>query len=543
MSLSGLERYLKTPTLTRVFVMELLTLWKNRKLVLGMNERNLMYVRRFNSGKAKKVADNKLMTKKVLSKAGIPTPKLIGSIDSVKSLYEFDWDSLPSSFVIKPVSGLEGGGIEIFYNRDQAGNWIKADGSRYSLEQIKNLAADIIDGRYSLHNQPDKVFFEERIRMHKSFLYYAYKGVPDIRIVVFNSIPVMAMLRLPTKQSDGKGNLQMGAVGCGIDISTGVTTTAVLGKNQQIETIPATGLNVSGLKIPYWNKILEYAVMAQRATDLNFAGIDFLIDRDKGPMIIELNARPGLSIQIANQDGLRWRLRKARGIKVQSIEKGVRLGKDLFGGSVEEDIERISGKYLVGIYENVTLFPIISSDEASPDLGPGPQAGTNQDPTEFTSSVKSKRKAIKPQYKELSTKAKIDTGADSTSIDLGLARKLGYGKAIDTFEQIVADFESSNTVSKQANQTDLELQAGKADTSAAQINEELIKAGLLDYSCESVRSSHGRSFRLYIPITIELGGYKYLTKANIYDRSNLSYQVIIGRKSLNKFLVEPLKIG
>lgn len=518
--------------------MELLTLWKNRKLVLGVNERNLMYIRRYNSGKAKRIADNKLLTKKVLSKAGIPTPRLIGSIDSVKALYEFDWDSLPSSFVIKPVSGLEGGGIEIFYNRDQAGNWIKADGSRYSLEQIKNLAADIIDGRYSLHNQPDKVFFEERIRMHKSFLYYAYKGVPDIRIVVFNSIPVMAMLRLPTKQSDGKGNLQMGAVGCGIDISTGVTTTAVLGKDKEIETIPTTGLNVSGLKIPYWNKILEYAVMAQRATELNFAGIDFLVDRDKGPMIIELNARPGLSIQIANQDGLRWRLRKAKGIKVQSIEKGVRLGKDLFGGSVEEDIERISGKYLVGIYENVTLFPIISSDLES-------QIGTNQDLDVPTDTNKGKRKVTKPQYKELTTKAKIDTGADSTSIDLGLARKLGYGKAIDTFEQIVADFETANSDSRSNENTPPELEglAAKADTSAAQINEELVKAGLLDYSCESVRSSHGRSFRLYIPITIELGGYKYLTKANVYDRSNLSYQVIIGRKSLNKFLVEPLKLG
>jgi len=529
--------------------MELLKLWKNRKLVLGVNERNLMYMRRYNSGKAKRIADNKLLTKKVLSKAGIPTPRLIGSIASVKDLYEFDWDSLPSSFVIKPVSGLEGGGIEIFYNRDQAGNWIKADGSRYSLEQIKNLAADIIDGRYSLHNQPDMVFFEERIRMHKSFLYYAYKGVPDIRIVVFNSIPVMAMLRLPTKQSDGKGNLQMGAVGCGIDISTGVTTTAVLGKDQQIETIPTTGLNVSGLKIPYWNKILEYAIMAQRATDLNFAGIDFLVDRDKGPMIIELNARPGLSIQIANQDGLRWRLRKARGIKVQSIEKGVRLGKDLFGGSVEEDIERISGKYLVGIYENVTLFPIISSDEIvstleagkAIDTNNGSQNRTEQDPSEHSS--KGKHKAVKPQYKELTTKAKIDTGADSTSIDLGLARKLGYSKAIDTFEQIVADFERANTAARQEDAPEVETQSAKADTSASQINEALVKAGLLDYSCESVRSSHGRSFRLYIPITIELGGYKYLTKANIYDRSNLSYQVIIGRKSLNKFLVEPLKLG
>jgi len=40
----------------------------------------------------------------------------------------------------------------------------------------------------------------------------------------------MAMLRLPTKESGGKANLQQGAIGLGIDMASGVTTSAVQGR-------------------------------------------------------------------------------------------------------------------------------------------------------------------------------------------------------------------------------------------------------------------------------------------------------------------------
>ncbi|MFW5702668.1 MAG: sugar-transfer associated ATP-grasp domain-containing protein [Candidatus Dojkabacteria bacterium] len=476
--------------------MGVLRMWQNRRIVLGMNERNLSYISRYNSKKSKNIADNKLITKRVLNAADIPNPELIGAIRNHTDLYSFDWESLPRSFVIKPVRGLEGGGIEIFFNRDNEGNWIKADGSRYSLQKIQALAGDIIDGKYSLHGESDSVFFEERVRMHKGFKYYAYKGVPDIRVVVFDSVPVMGMLRLPTRASEGKGNLAMGAIGAGIDISSGVTTTGIIGKSIQIERIPGTKLSVSGLKIPFWNRILYYAIAAQRESGLKFAGIDFLIDRDKGPMVIEINARPGLSIQLANDDGMRWRLRKARGIRVQSIEKGIRLSKDLFGGSIEEDIERISGKTLIGLYEDVQF-----------------------------SYLEDRRK----QYK---TKAKIDTGADSTSIDENVMRKLGYDEYLDNFAalkqelNIPEQFESKKEAREAAELINKQLETFQHEHE-------------FDVYCQSISSSHGTTIRLVLEIELELGGYKYRTYANAYDRSKLNYKAIIGRKSLSRFLVEP----
>src|SRR5690606_18255766 len=164
---------------------------------------------------------------------------------------------------------------------------------------------------------------------HKVFKPYTYKGTPDVRVIVFNNIPIMSYVRIPTKESNGKANLDLGAIGAGIDMAVGKTTSAIVGKSNRIEYVPGTNLPLSGLRIPYWDRILRYAIEASKATKLGFGAIDFLIDREKGPLIVELNARPGLSIQIANEDGLRWRLKKATGLKVKTTERGIRLAKDL----------------------------------------------------------------------------------------------------------------------------------------------------------------------------------------------------------------------
>lgn len=468
--------------------MGILTMLKNRKKVLGINERSLSYIRPFNKRKAISIADNKLETKKYLQKSEIPTPNLIAVIEDHEQLKKFDWETLPMSFVMKPVSGLEGGGIDIYYNRDQHGNWIRANKSKVSTDDLKRLASEILEGKYSLYHLPDKVMFEERIKAHKNFKYYTYKGTPDVRVIVFNHIPVMAMLRLPTRESDGKANLDKGALGLGIDLNSGTTTTGIHGKAAKIEFVPGTRLRTSGLKIPFWNRILRYAIEAQQATNLNFATIDFLIDREKGPVIVELNARPGLSIQLANDDGLRWRLKKAANIKVKTTEKGIRLAKDLFGGEIEEEIESISGKEVIGIYENIKL--------------------SGQD------------------GKEVETKAKIDTGADSTSIDIQLALKLG-------FKEIIDEMESRNIPEDLPREEGLKLMR--------ELTAELTKKypALVDVSY--VKSSHGASIRPSVKVMIKIKDMQYETQASIFDRSKLTYPVIVGRKSLTRFLVDPSK--
>ena len=366
---------------------------RRSKYILGMNSRNLSYIRPSNSTRAIRIADNKLRAKKLLKKANLPVLETYGIIRHSKELEAFEWEKLPSTFTLKPNRGVGGEGIITVYGRKKKypHPWIKADGSLVSSSDLKNHILNIIEGTFSLAGLPDMAFFEERIKLLKLFKLYVRRGIPDIRVIVYNSVPIMAELRMPTRESGGRANLHLGGVGAGIDLGTGITTTAIH-RDHIVEYYPGTRLKLRGLQIPEWKEILKLAIYAQKESGIGFIGVDIAIDRDKGPMLVELNARPGLSIQIANLSPLADRLQRVRGLKVKTATKGVKLAADLFGGEVEEEVEDSSGKKLIGIYEHIDL--------------------------------------IDAEGEKHRTTAKIDTGAYFTSIDLGLAEELGLGDQV-----------------------------------------------------------------------------------------------------------------
>lgn len=466
---------------------------ENRKLVLGRNERYLNYIRPYNKRGAIKIADDKTISKRILAKAGIPVPTLVKVIKNRNQLNDFDFSTLPKSFVIKPVKGVRGGGVTIIYNRNKEGKWIASGNRRYTEDDLKSLIQDILDGRYSLFNEPDRALIEERVRPHKGFKYYSYKGAPDIRVLIFNSIPVMSYIRLPTKESDGKANLDLGAIAAGIDMAVGKTTSSIIGKSTPIEYVPNTNLPLSGVRIPYWDKILRYACEASKVTGLGFGAVDFLIDEDKGPVIVEMNARPGLSIQLANSDGLRWRLKKASGIKVKTTERAVRLAKDLFGGEIEEEIESLSGKQVIGLIENITLHKLESEET-------------------------------------IKLLAKIDTGASFTSIDRDLAIELGYKDAIEfantILESVPKDFSTTEELKQYSQEHELNA---KLEVHPLIVGTAIIKA------------SNGLDYRIVVPVKLQISGVEIESNATIANRSNLSHKVIFGEKDLKKFLIDPSK--
>ena len=139
---------------------------------------------------------------------------------------------------------------------------------------------------------------------------------------MFLGYPVMAMIRLPTRMSDGKANLHQGAIGVGIDLPTGVTKRGVWG-TEVIREHPDTEHSIVGLKIPRWDDLMEMASRCYELSELGYIGVDFVLDRNLGPMILELNARPGLAIQIANGNGLGHRL-----AKVEALAERGALSKD-----------------------------------------------------------------------------------------------------------------------------------------------------------------------------------------------------------------------
>ena len=324
------------------------------KGILGINARNLLYIKPYNPKKAVKLADDKIKTKQFLSARGIPVPKLYGIIKDINDLDKFDFNTLPHSFALKPNTGYGGEGI-IPVTDTKDGYYFTAGGNKLTKEELKDNIRDILDGRYSISNVSDYAFFEQYIIADERIGKYSYEGLPDIRVVVHNLIPVMAMLRLPTRESKGKANLHMGAVGVGIDIAKGQTT-HISYKNRIIDELPDGLGQIKGLKIPFWDKILNIASTVQLITNLGYMAIDICLDKNSGPVLLEINARAGLGVQIANLAPLRKRLQRIEGVKVTTPAKGVRIAKDMFGNIVEKEIEQLSGKPVIGTMENIEII-------------------------------------------------------------------------------------------------------------------------------------------------------------------------------------------
>ncbi len=270
--------------------------------VLGMNQRNVTYINHLNPRKYLPLVDNKLNTKKIAEEAGISVPKLLKTIQYQAELKELgSYLKTLNSFVLKPCNGSGGKGILIITKRK--GNLFKKNSGEYiALREIYYHASNIISGLYSLGGKNDVVMIEALVEFDPIFEPYSYEGVPDVRVVLYKGYPAMAMLRCSTSQSDGKANLHQGAVGVGLNMKNGKALSAVL-FDKPIKIHPDTQHSFTNLQVPYWKKILELAASCYEITHLGYLGVDIVIDKNLGPLILELNARPGLAIQIANNEG------------------------------------------------------------------------------------------------------------------------------------------------------------------------------------------------------------------------------------------------
>lgn len=274
--------------------------------IVGLNSRNAEYILPNNDREHYPAVDDKLLTKEIAKKAGLAVPELY---DVIRINHEIK--NLATriagldDFVIKPAQGAGGDGILVVVSRS-GDRYRLASGEILILDEISYHVHMILAGVYSLGGQPDKALIEYRVQFDPLFEKISYQGVPDIRIITYLGVPAMAMVRLPTRQSRGKANLHQGAIGAGIDMATGETLTAVW-NSRIVSEHPDTVNPVSGLIIPNWDEMLLLAAKSQQLTKLCYQGIDIVLDRDLGPLILEMNARPGLAIQIANQAGLKPR--------------------------------------------------------------------------------------------------------------------------------------------------------------------------------------------------------------------------------------------
>ena len=352
--------------------------------ILGLNARNHLFQARYNKRSGKEIANSKLRTKAFLGKHKFPHPKLLAVFDDYRKVLEYRWDRLPSAFVLKPDKSYGGEGIVIVTRGGKyAGEWQTNDGEVKTIKDLQLHTLDILGGLYSVHNVPDVAYIEEYVPIHPVFKKYVYKGTPDVGVLVFQRIPVMAFLRLPTAESKGKANLHQGGVAVGIDLGTGITTYAIH-HDDYITYYPGTKYKLRGIKIPNWDEILKLAVMIQSRIKLGYMRVDFVVHPDKGPMVLEVNSKPGLSIQLANRAGLRRRLERVMDLEVRSVEHGIQIAKSLFASAL---IDKVQERRIVHAVEDI--------------------------------------KVLGKKGKRIRIKAKIDTGAWRSSIDKELAGELG----------------------------------------------------------------------------------------------------------------------
>ncbi len=272
--------------------------------VVGINNRNRGYIMPRNPRRLYGLVDDKVRTKSLAMEAGIAVPELYGLIDSVHDAHQFaEHVDGHDDFVVKPAHGSGGNGILVVTGR-RRDTYLKGDGTMLSQSEVEHHIQNTLGGVYSLGGQPDQAIIEYRVKFDPVFEPVSYRGVPDIRVLVYRGVPAMAMLRLPTRASDGRANLHQGAVGVGIDLALGETTLAVC-HDQRIEEHPDYGTALTGLKIPGWETLLPLAARCQDLAPLGYLGVDLVLDAALGPLVLELNARPGLGIQIANGRGLR----------------------------------------------------------------------------------------------------------------------------------------------------------------------------------------------------------------------------------------------
>lgn len=434
--------------------------------VLGLNSRNHLYTSVYNSKAGKVIANSKLLTKKTLRSVKIRVPTTYAVIKGMEALEKFDFSKLPSDFVVKPNNGLGGQGIVVIEKGGEfAGEWIDSTGETWRDSDLKLHMADILAGRYSMDDVSDIAYIEERVRVHPVFAKYSYHGTPDIRVIVFNKIPIMSYVRLPTEESSGRANLFQGAAAVGIDIATGITTYGIH-HARPTEFFPGTRRKLANIQIPQWDEILETAIAASEAIGLGYMACDIVlqpgeiepknqktketkIEQPAVPMILEVNAQPGLKIQIANRAGLRERLARVKGLKIVSARHGIRVAQALFADS--KLAEKGLGRKTVAAFEEVEVI------------------GHN-----------GRREVVR---------AKIDTGADGSSIDRSLAQELGL-------------LESDN---------------------------------LLYY--DYFRNALGRKKRGIVGVSFVMAGRKLRTQISIADRSRLRAKMIVGRRDLKQFAV------
>lgn len=322
--------------------------------ILTMRVRNREFVAKYNPAPIMS-AFTKAKMKHTLHGLSIPTPEtyLVAAgeddLDDLRALLE---DEHQETLVIKPIGGSGGRDILIVRRHDEETDEYQTNRGQMTTNDIISYTRQICVGSDVDYATRTQALVEALITPTGLLADRAGQGIPDLRIITLHGYPVMSMVRLPTEESKGTANIHTGAVAVAVDIVTGETSGGFhQTHNEFIDEHPDTGANLE-FEIPNWNEVLTIASRASIASSLGYTGVDIVFDETEGPMVLEVNRRPGLGIQNANMAGLLKRLRYVESHSTEGEYK-----------SAAERV-RIAQKWAHADWEQVTKQP--SDADATP---------------------------------------------------------------------------------------------------------------------------------------------------------------------------------
>lgn len=355
--------------------------------ILWINKRNNTYIKEFNPQKGIRLANNKNQTKKFLIQRGIPVPQTLFHFKSRQSWLSFNFNDFHNpTFVIKPNKGSKWTWIfvikewrksSINNNKDNKKNsnlskiinWInvlfqreeKILDSWYEFliwntwiteQELKKEVVGIFDGKYSSTNRADTIILEDRLIPWPWFEEFCEYGLADMRVILFNLVPIIAMLRMPTKESWGKANLAQWGIGLWLDIVTGKITSLYRRWQSYTNEFPSEWKHFKNKKIPYWQEIIQYSANAQYFVNIWYLWMDRVITK-KWPKLLEINARAGLEIQNITGKPLLSIMKKIEDIDVTTPNKWIEISKSLFS---DEHISEFKEQHIVYLSQTGKLL-------------------------------------------------------------------------------------------------------------------------------------------------------------------------------------------
>lgn len=261
-------------------------------------------VERLNPTRYQKVSQHKVVEKAMLSLMGFPTPRFLGFFHRARGVAA-DGLTLRNAAdlgrvldacgearaVIKLVEGWGGDqfrAVDVLREGDTLAFRDLANGQRLSAESLTQQLVST-----------DGYIVEAHLQQHDLLSALNASSLNTVRLWILKEPSgcrfAGAILRVG-RAGALVDNISAGGLVCPIELSSGqlmeVRESHVLAPSSHCH--PDSGALVAGLRLPFWDEVLQ---LAQRALDafphMHFAGLDIAIAPD-GPRLIELNVKPDL---------------------------------------------------------------------------------------------------------------------------------------------------------------------------------------------------------------------------------------------------------